>query len=84
MAMETINPCAPHHLSPNAWIGVKDLVKRYLGDDINPDDVVDELKKQHEEAGDWCIAEVKVCTTNLLRYYHDRLQLFKENKQPSK
>ena len=84
MAMETINPCAPHHLSPDAWIGVKDLVKRCLGDDINPDDVVEELKRQHEEAGNWCLAEVKACTSNLLRYYHDRLQSCKENKQSSK
>ena len=46
--METINPCAPWSLSPNAWIGVKDLVKRCM-DGIKPEDVVDELQRQHEE-----------------------------------
>ena len=84
MAMETINPCAPHRLSPDAWIGVKDLVKRCLGDNINADDVVDELQRQHEEAESWCLTEVKACTANLLRYYHDRLQACKDNKQSSK
>ena len=84
MAMETINPCAPHHLSPNAWIGVKDLVTRCMDDGISGDDVVEELKRQHEEAQDWCIAEVKACTSNLLRYYHDRLKSCKQNQEPSK
>ena len=63
---------------------MKDLVKRCLGDNINADDVVDELQRQHEEAESWCLAEVKACTANLLRYYHDRLQACKDNEQSSK
>ena len=84
MAMETINPCAPHRLSPDVWVGVKDLVRRCLDENINPDDVVEELQRQHEEAENWCLAEVKACTSNLLRYYHERLQTFKDNNQSPK
>ena len=84
MALETINPCAPHHISPDAWVGVKDLVRRCMNTNVNPDKVVEQLKCQHEEAQNWCLAEVKACTANLLRYYHDRLRSCREDGRSSK
>ena len=84
LACETINPCAPARLSPNAWEGVRDLVDRCMGDDVDPRAVVEDLKSQHREAGNWCMAEVTHCTANLLRYYHDRLSLSVTNQQQPK
>lgn len=82
LAMETINPCAPAKLSLNAWDGVKDLVNRCMPG-VEPTAVVQELKNQHQATENWCLAEVKSCTSNLLRYYHDRLKSFKNNNKTS-
>ena len=80
MAMETINPCAPAHLSPKSWDGVRELVRRCMTD-VPVDDVVDQLKRQQEMAADWSLGEIKACTKNLLRYYHDRLAACKQHSR---
>ena len=83
LAMETIIPCAPHRQSPAAWRGVLDLCKRVGMDDEHARKVVRDLKSQQSDAAYWSLAEVKACTNNLLRYYHDRLQAdMEDNKQP--
>ena len=73
LAMETINPCSPYRVSPDAWLGVKDLCRRVGMDDAFTRTVVRELKLQHVRSAEWSLAEVKECTNNLLKYYHDRL-----------
>ena len=83
LAIETINPCAPASISPSAWEGVRDLVERCM-DGVDWKDVVQELKTQHDEAGDWCMAQVTACTSNLLKYYHDRYQTAVNNQQAHK
>ena len=81
MAMETINPCAPANISPAAWDGVRELVRRCMTG-VSAEDVVNQLKAQHEMAQDWSMGEIKACTKNLLRYYHDRLAACKEHSHP--
>ena len=71
--LETVNPCSPYRVSPDAWTGVLDLCKRVGLDDDHAQRVCRELKDQHSRAGEWNMAEVKSCTNNLLKYYHDRL-----------
>ena len=81
--MEIINPCPPMGSSGNlaAWEGVEDLVRRCMKD-VDPKDVVEQLKEQQEHAEEWSVPEVNACTSNLLRYYHDRLQSYKDNNKP--
>ena len=79
MAMETINPAAPARISPVAWDGVRELVRRCMSKEVPADKVVDQLKEQQEKAAEWSLAEIRACTSNLLRYYHDRLAACKKN-----
>ena len=84
LAMETVNPCGPHRLSPDAWEGVRDLCKRVGMSDEREERVVRDLKRQRSGAEDWSLAEVKQCTNNLLRYYHERHATDKRDaKQPA-
>ena len=78
LAMETVNPCSPWDVSPDAWLGVLDLCDRVGMNNERAKAVVKELKAQHLTAGGWCLAEVKACTYNLLKYYHDRLVVDKK------
>ena len=74
LAAETINPCAPARLSPSAWDGVVDLCDRADMSVEVTHQVIADLKSQHSEAEDWCRPEVRECKTNLLKFYHDRLE----------
>lgn len=74
LAAETINPCAPERLSPSAWEGVEDLCARAHMSVEHTREIIMDLKSQHHESEEWCRAEVKICKTNLLKFYHDRLQ----------
>ena len=74
LAAETINPCAPARLSPSAWEGVLDLCKRAGLNDGASRQVVLDLKAQHNDTEDWCRSEVRICRSNLLKFYRDRLQ----------
>ena len=81
LAMETINPCSPYKVSPDAWLGVIDLCKRVDMSDARA--CVKDLQAQHETGGEWSMAEVKACNANLLKFYHDRLVFDnKHNKLP--
>lgn len=73
LAAETINPCGPARLSPSAWDGVADLCARAKMSVARTHEVIADLKLQHAEAEDWCRAEVRICKTNLLKFYHDRI-----------
>ena len=55
MAMETINPCAPYKLSPDAWTGVIDLCKRVGMTADQAGAVVRDLKSQHVTIYDYHI-----------------------------
>ena len=56
------------------WEDVCDLCER----NVEPADVVTDLRKQQSETAEWSAPEVKACTsewsacTNMLKYYHDR------------
>ena len=73
LAVETINPCGPHRTSPVAWEGVRDLCVRVGMTESKAEACVANLQKQKDDAGEWNLAETKACTSNLLRFYHDRL-----------
>ena len=79
LGMETINPCCPYRLSPAAWDGVRDLCRRVGMTDIYTDSVVMDLKRQIGSTASWSLPEVKACTNNLFRFYHDRLKTDKKH-----
>ena len=73
MAAETINPCAPAHLSPVVWEGVQSLCQRFGLSDRESDLVVLDLQRQRDDAEEWSLAEERVCKNNLLAWYNKRL-----------
>ena len=72
LACETINPVAPYRTSPEAWVGVMDLCRRVGMSEHRSRACVRQLKMQKDQTGDWSLPEIKICSRNLLRYYHDR------------
>ena len=70
LAVETINPCGPHRTSPVAWEGVRDLCVRVGMTESKAEACVANLQKQKDDAGEWNLAETKVCTSNSVSYTH--------------
>ena len=63
-------------MSKCVWEGVKDLVDRCMPHVVR-DQLVEELRAQQDMAGEWSVSEVKSCTSNLLKFYHDRKESVK-------
>ena len=81
LAMEMINPNAPGRIieCPSAWEGVKDLVNRCMIN-VDPDDVVANLRKQLDEAAEWSVPVSRAVEANLLKFYHERHQAIVDNQ----
>ena len=71
LAFETISPVQPYRTSPSAWIGVKDICRRCMPDE-DPDAVVRDVIAQKEYAGNFNLAQIKICEANVLNYYRER------------
>ena len=72
LACETINPVTPYRTSPEAWVGVMNLCRRVGMTEARAAACVRQIKMQKDQTADWSLPEIKICKTNLLRYYHDR------------
>lgn len=72
MALELVNPCSPRSVSPNAWEGAKDLMRRAGFNDDKIDDAITQLKRQRRKTSRWSAPEINICTKNCLNYYRQR------------
>ena len=61
-------------MSPNAWLGVEDLCKRAQMTARQIALTIQDLKDQRQAAVEWHRSKERACESNLLKFYHDRLQ----------
>ena len=75
MACELANPASPKHVSPMAWDGVRDLMKRTgKFTQVEIDATVKNLSDQRKYYSRTSAAAEHRMSENLLKFYHDRFQ----------
>ena len=75
MACELANPVSPKHVSPMAWDGVRDLMKRTgKFTQVEIDATVKNLSDQRKYYSRTSAAAEHRMSENLLKFYHDRFQ----------
>ena len=82
MGLELINPCSSHEISKGAWEGIDDLMIRVGWDQTHRNQAIKELKLQRRRSARWSFAQIKLCNTNLLRFYKDRITDSVQRKYP--
>ena len=73
MGLELASPVSAARVSPGAWEGAKDLMRRA---GFTPEEVVQtvqQLQKQRRQAARWGAGEINQCKKNLLAFYRDRV-----------